>query len=291
MTIRADFIANFSYILDVSHNVVGGFVLIEPADIALATLSAVSTSFAMTFGSFDPDNGVFPDFVSCATYLQSQGALNDLISQINTSLSNGYHLGNLIYITQPTQDAIDAKQDLNGNLTALAGLTVASGKIPYGSGTAAYAQVDSTSYGRGLLNLTNQAALQTAVGDVPTAISILTLSLVGSGATGTQISSTKRSSVRTTVSTSATANIAGSASSTVSLKICSTNNSTEANWTTVGTANTNAAYSLAIAIQGVNGAQSQICADVPAGWYCKLVNTGTGTHSEGFIAGQQTIYG
>lgn len=28
-----------------------------------------------------------------------------------------------------------------------------------------------------------------------------------------------------------------------------------------------------------------------AGWYVKLVNSGTGTHSEAFVSGQKTIYG
>lgn len=117
------------------------------------------------------------------------------------------------------------------------------------------------------------------------------MSLVGTGATGTQISSTKDSQVKFTVSTSATATIAGAATSTVTLKKCATNSATEGDWTTCGVSETTQSYSLAIALQGVTGGKGQLVTDLPAGWYVKLVNTGSGTHSESFIAGEKTIYG
>lgn len=121
--------------------------------------------------------------------------------------------------------------------------------------------------------------------------SALTLSLVGTGATGTQISSTNDSSVKCTVSTSTTSTIGGPATSVVALKICATNNATEGSWTTVATFESDQNITLAIALQSVQIVKGQICADVPAGWYVKLVNSGTGTHSEAFVSGQQTIYG
>jgi len=121
--------------------------------------------------------------------------------------------------------------------------------------------------------------------------STLSLSLVGSGATGTQISATKDSTVRLTVSTSTTSTIGGPATSVVALKICSTNNATEGSWTTVGTIESDQTITLAVALQSVQVVKGQLCADVPAGWYVKLVNSGTGTHSEAFVSGQQTLYG
>lgn len=117
------------------------------------------------------------------------------------------------------------------------------------------------------------------------------MSLVGTGATGTQISATKDSTVRFTVQTIATATIAGSATSTVTLKKCATNSSTEGDWTTVSVSETSQAYSLAVALQGVTGMKAQLVTDLPAGWYVKLVNTGSGTHSESFLFGEKTIYG
>lgn len=121
--------------------------------------------------------------------------------------------------------------------------------------------------------------------------STLSLSLVGSGATGTQISATKDSTVRCTVSTSSTSTIGGPSTSLVALKICSTNNATEGSWTTVATFESDQTITLAVALQSIQVVKGQLCADLPAAWYVKLVNSGTGTHTETFISGQQTIYG
>lgn len=121
--------------------------------------------------------------------------------------------------------------------------------------------------------------------------SALSLSLVGTGATGTQISATKDSSIRANVSTSTTSTIGGPGTSAVALKICSTNNATEASWTTVATLENDQTITLAIALNSIQVVKGQLVTDVPAGWYVKLVNTGSGTHSESFITGQQTIYG
>lgn len=121
--------------------------------------------------------------------------------------------------------------------------------------------------------------------------STLSLSLVGTGATGTQISSTKDSTVRCSVSTSTTSTIGGPSTSLVTLKTCATNNATEGSWTSVAIFESDQTITLAIALQSIQVVKGQLCADVPAGWYCKLVNSGTGTHSESVISSQQTIYG
>lgn len=121
--------------------------------------------------------------------------------------------------------------------------------------------------------------------------STLSLSLVGGGATGTQISASKDSTVRLNVSTSTTSTIGGPSTSLVTLKICSTNNATEGNWTSVATVENDQTITLAIVLNSIQVLKGQLCADVPAGWYVKLVNSGTGTHSEAFVSGQQTIYG
>lgn len=143
-------------------------------------------------------------------------------------------------------------------------------------------------------------ALSGAYGDLsgtPTIPSVvrttssLSLSLVGTGAVGTQISGTKDSTIRCGVSTSTTSTIGGASTSLVSLKICSTNNVTEGSWTTIATLENDQTITLAIALQSLQIIKGQLCADVPAGWYAKLVNSGTGTHSEVSIGGQQTIYG
>lgn len=121
--------------------------------------------------------------------------------------------------------------------------------------------------------------------------STASLSLVGTGATGTQISATQDSTVRYTVSTSTTSSIGGPATSLVALKICATNSATEGDWTTIGTIENDQTITLAIALQSVQLIRGVLEADLPAGWYHKLVNSGSGTHTETFISGQKTIYG
>lgn len=121
--------------------------------------------------------------------------------------------------------------------------------------------------------------------------STLSLSLVGTGATGTQISSTKPSFVSCAVSTSTTSTIGGASTSLVSLKKCATNNATEGNWTTVAILENDQTITLAIALQSLQIIKGQLSTNLAAGWFVKLVNTGTGTHSEAFVSAEQTIYG
>lgn len=137
----------------------------------------------------------------------------------------------------------------------------------------------------------NDLENQPSIPNITRTTSTLSLSLVGSGATGTQIHATKDSSVKCTVSTSTTSTIGGPSTSVVLLKICSTNNATEGSWTTVATFESDQTITLALALQSIQIVKGQICSDIPAGWYVKLINSGTGTHSESFVSGQQTIYG
>lgn len=117
------------------------------------------------------------------------------------------------------------------------------------------------------------------------------LSLVGTGATGTQISSTKDSTVHVCVSTSTTSTIGGPASSVVTLKKCSTNSATEGDWTSVGMVQSDQTITLAVVLQSVQVVRGMMTTDLPAGWFVKLVNSGSGTHSETFVSGEKTIYG
>jgi hypothetical protein len=121
--------------------------------------------------------------------------------------------------------------------------------------------------------------------------SVDTIAFSGTGATGAQVHATKDSTVRYSVSTSTTSTIGGPGTSAIALKICATNDATEANWTTVGTFESDQTITLAIILNSIQVVKGQICADVPAGWYRKLVNSGSGTHTETFLSGQKTIYG
>lgn len=117
------------------------------------------------------------------------------------------------------------------------------------------------------------------------------MSLVGTGATGTQISSTKDSQVRFTVSTSTTATIGGASTSNIVLKKCATNSATESDWATMAEAENTQTITLAIILQSLQGTKQQLVGDIPAAWFCKLVNSGSGTHAETFIRGEKTVFG
>lgn len=121
-------------------------------------------------------------------------------------------------------------------------------------------------------------------------VSALTLPLVGTGATGTQISNTKNASVKVSYSTQVTVTLSGSPISTVIIKTCATNSATEANWIEAGRTATTQPTTLAVTVGGVYGNTGQITADVPMGNYVKAENSGTGTHTEAFVSGQQTVY-
>jgi hypothetical protein len=77
----------------------------------------------------------------------------------------------------------------------------------------------------------------------------------------------------------------------VTLKKCATNSSTEGDWTSVAVLESDQTITLAVALQSVQVVKGQLCTDLPAGWFVKLVNSGTGTHSEAFVSGEKTIYG
>lgn len=121
--------------------------------------------------------------------------------------------------------------------------------------------------------------------------SSFSLSLVGTGATGTLVSSTKDSTVHLNVSDSTTSTIGGASVSNVAIKTCATNDSTEGNWTTVADIDNEQTITLAIALQSIQVVKGAVTVDIPAGYYIKAVNTGSGTHSETYIRGQKTIYG
>lgn len=136
-----------------------------------------------------------------------------------------------------------------------------------------------------------QSQITTLSGRLTRTTSALSLSLVGTGATGTQISSTKDSTVRVFLSESTTATIGGASVSDIYLKKCATNSATETDWSSVLMENTQT-ISLAIVLQSIQGLKGELEFDLPAGWWVKLVNTGSsGTHTETVLGGEKTVYG
>lgn len=125
------------------------------------------------------------------------------------------------------------------------------------------------------------------------ATSALSLSLVGIGATGTQISATKDSSVSITANCSATVSalVGGATStSTITLKKCATNSITESDW--VGPLfSSGVTLTAALTVNSSQPLSGQLNLDIPAGWFAKAVASGAGTHSETLGYQEKTIYG
>lgn len=240
-----------------------------------------------------------------------------IIDTINANSNEEYAFsGNLIRTNVENQILLDEKQPLDSTLTALSGTSTATfGRSLLGAINAAGGRTllgaGTSNFDGDYANLSNKPTIPSSqvnsdwnavsgvtqivnkpeIPSVTRTTSTSTLSLVGTGATGTQIHATKDSTVRYNVSTSTTSSIGGPATSVVILKICATNSSTEGDWTPVATAENDQTITLAIALQSIQVVKEQLCSDVPAGWYVKLVNSGSGTHSESFITGQKTIYG
>lgn len=120
--------------------------------------------------------------------------------------------------------------------------------------------------------------------------SAFSLSFVGPGATGTQVHATKDSSVRIGVSDSTTATIGGTSTSICTLKKCATNSATESDWQVAGVVENDQTVSLAIILNSLQVVKGLLETDVPAGWYVKLENSGSGTHSESILFGEKTIF-
>lgn len=243
-------------------------------------------------------------------------------ADILAALINAYSLeeyvfsGNVIMTNAENQILLDDKQPADSTLTDLSGITTATfGRSLLGAINAAGGRTllgaGTSNFDGDYANLSNKPTIPSAqvnsdwdavsgvtqivnkptIPSVTRTTSTSTLSLVGTGATGTQIHATKDSTVRYNVSTSTTSSIGGPATSVVILKICATNSATEGDWTSVATAENDQTVTLAIALQSIQVVKEQLCSDVPGGWYVKLVNSGSGTHSESFITGQKTIYG
>lgn len=121
--------------------------------------------------------------------------------------------------------------------------------------------------------------------------STLSLSITGSGATGTQISSSKDAEIGVCYSSQTTCTLGGNNTSAVIVKVCSTNSATESDWVEFGRTASNQPSGISVVVGQVVSQVGQVVIPVPLGYYVKAVSLGTGTHAEGFVSGWKTIFG
>lgn len=258
-------------------------------------LSAASTAAVKTAMAFG-----ISDVSGLSTALSGKATPTD----ISTAISN------LVNGAGPALDTLGeiATALAADESTAAALATTVGNKVDKVSGKSLYSDADVRAVAlTGLSTATNSAVtatdsvlsamgkLQAQINDVISrltpSISALSLSLVGTGATGTQISSTKASQVKVNISTSTTSTIGGASTSIVAIKTCATNSATESDWATQDVIDNEQTITLALALQSLQVIKGELVADLPAGYFVKLVSSGSGTHAEAFISGQKTIYG
>lgn len=114
--------------------------------------------------------------------------------------------------------------------------------------------------------------------------------VTGTGATGFQVSSTRRSFVTYSSKIVTTATIAGGQEGYVVLEIASTNSATAGDWKEVGRVTNGQALSLALTLQSIQPVSAPMSAYVPAGYYVKIrsVNV-TGTPAYTMVSGQEVL--
>lgn len=136
-----------------------------------------------------------------------------------------------------------------------------------------------------------QAQLTAQLAKFTRTTSTLTLSIVGTGATGTQISATKDSTIHINLSNTTTSTIGGPSVSDLIIKMCNTNSATESDWVTQDDIDNEQTVTLALSLQSIQVIHEMITIDIPAGVWIKIENSGSGTHAETILRGQKTIYG
>lgn len=120
--------------------------------------------------------------------------------------------------------------------------------------------------------------------------SVLGISLVtGTGAVGTQISSTQASWVAITGSVSTTATIGGASSGDIIIEVAPTNSATSGDWVEWGRIGNSQTISLALALNSVQVTKGQVMAFLPIGYWVKARTNGSGTVSYSLLDAKQIL--
>lgn len=114
-----------------------------------------------------------------------------------------------------------------------------------------------------------------------------TIQTVAAAANGWQIDASRDSDVSYSITTNTTATIGGASTATVVLEVAATNSSTAGDWTEVGRVANSQTITLAIVLQSLQSVAGTVHTMVPAGYFCRLRSTLTGTSSATFNSGSE----
>lgn len=177
------------------------------------------------------------------------------------------------------------------------GTSASCGSMPYtmltGTPTipAAQLQSDWNEGNTGLLDfIKNKPTIPTILARIFNNAPSHSIVTTAAAANGFQLSTTRDASVSYSVFITVTASIASGQSGYIVLEIAPTNSTTASDWVEIARQSNSQVYTLAVAIQGVQGNGTPLVGKVPATYYVRLrsVNV-TGTPVYSFVSGQEVL--
>lgn len=197
------------------------------------------------------------------------------IAALIVSFPSNPHNGQ--FITMVSYKNITSFSLINGTFSMYPGALIASESLSYiyNSATSTWMQT---------LDIFPYTPTARSFNNAPT-MSIVT----GTGATGTQLSTTRDTFVSYSPNMITTASIAGNVSDVIVLEICATNSATASDWKEIARVTNGQAVSLALALQSVQTTAGVIAGILPAGFYRKIRAITSGTITNSMNSGQEVL--
>lgn len=279
-------------------------ILAQITAATITTNAQIDTALAAFVSAYTPTAGVTNIYSTMQSLQSSITAMASNVSSLSTAMTalppiptavsqlpNDAHYATATDVATAVSNLVNGAGPAVDTLGEIAALLASDESAAAALATLVASKADASAMTTALALKANTSAIPS----VARTVSALTGALVSANnaANGTQAHATKAASIRATVGLSSTVNVvsATAAASQVIAEVCATNSVTPTDWVYAGEAKLAQTVSLAIALGLVQADNRQINFDVPAGYYYRLRNVGTGTHAETFIGGQMTVYG